>query len=93
MNVRNLMLAVSTLAILTPATAQQAPTASYSQNWHFVVVTDPDRRAALGEIWRAQEEILRADPAVSVIRQTVIEVSPAWRGVYLGPVLATFAIQ
>jgi len=28
MNVRNLMLAVSTLAILTPATAQQAPTAS-----------------------------------------------------------------
>jgi nitroreductase len=34
------------------ALAQQAPTASYSQNWHFVVVTDPERRAALGEIWR-----------------------------------------
>ena len=32
--------------------AQQAPTASYAQNWHFVVVTDPDRRAALGELWR-----------------------------------------
>jgi len=32
--------------------AQQAPTASYSQNWHFVVVTDADRRAALGELWR-----------------------------------------
>jgi nitroreductase len=28
--------------------AQQAPTASYAQNWHFVVVTDPERRAALG---------------------------------------------
>jgi hypothetical protein len=26
--------------------AQQAPTASYAQNWHFVVVTDPQRRAA-----------------------------------------------
>jgi nitroreductase len=33
--------------------AQQAPTASYAQNWHFVVVTDPERRAALGELWRA----------------------------------------
>ena len=32
--------------------AQQAPTASYSQNWHFVVVTDADKRAAIGEIWR-----------------------------------------
>jgi nitroreductase len=33
--------------------AQQAPTASYSQNWHFVVVTDPAKRAALGELWRS----------------------------------------
>ena len=32
--------------------AQQAPTASYSQNWHFVVVTDAERRAALAELWR-----------------------------------------
>jgi nitroreductase len=32
--------------------AQQAPTASYSQNWHFVVVTDAAKRAALGELWR-----------------------------------------
>jgi len=34
------------------ALAQQAPTASYSQNWHFVAVTDAEKRAALGEIWR-----------------------------------------
>lgn len=32
--------------------AQQAPTASYSQNWHFVVVTDAERRAALADLWR-----------------------------------------
>src|SRR5438034_35885 len=32
--------------------AQQAPTASYSQNWHFVVVQDADKRKALAEIWR-----------------------------------------
>jgi nitroreductase len=33
--------------------AQQAPTASYSQNWHFVVVTDPEKRRAIGELWRS----------------------------------------
>jgi nitroreductase len=32
--------------------AQQAPTASYSQGWHFVVVTDPGKRAALADLWR-----------------------------------------
>lgn len=32
--------------------AQQAPTAGYRQDWHFVVVTDSSRRAALGELWR-----------------------------------------
>src|ERR1700693_453436 len=32
--------------------AQQAPTAGYSQKWHFVVVTDAEKRAALGEVWR-----------------------------------------
>jgi nitroreductase len=36
--------------------AQQAPTASYSQNWHFVVVTDAEKRAALGELWRSVAE-------------------------------------
>ena len=32
--------------------AQQAPTGSYAQNWHFVVVTDPDLRAGLADLWR-----------------------------------------
>jgi nitroreductase len=32
------------------AIAQQAPTASNMQNWHFVVVTDPVKRAALAAI-------------------------------------------
>jgi nitroreductase len=36
--------------------AQQAPTASFAQNWHFVVVTDAGRRAALGELWRPVAE-------------------------------------
>ena len=32
--------------------AQQAPAAGYREDWHFVVVTDPEKRAALGELWR-----------------------------------------
>jgi nitroreductase len=32
--------------------AVQAPTASNEQNWRWVVVTDPDRRAALAELYR-----------------------------------------
>lgn len=34
------------------AIAQQAPTGSNSQGWHFVVVTDPEKRAALAAIYR-----------------------------------------
>lgn len=32
--------------------AQQAPTGSNRQGWHFVVVTDPARRAALADLYR-----------------------------------------
>jgi nitroreductase len=34
------------------ALAQQAPTAGYSQTWQFVIVTDPEKKAAIGELWR-----------------------------------------
>lgn len=33
--------------------AVQAPTGRNRQRWHFVIVTDPARRAALTEVWRA----------------------------------------
>jgi nitroreductase len=36
--------------------AQQAPSGSNIQNWHFVVVTDPATRAALGEYVRRGAE-------------------------------------
>ena len=32
--------------------AQQAPTAGYAEDWHFVVVTDPDKKAGLADLWR-----------------------------------------
>src|SRR3954453_13657055 len=31
--------------------AQQAPSASNRQHWHFLVVTDPAKRRALGELY------------------------------------------
>ena len=34
------------------ALAQQAPTAGYSQTWQFVIVTDAEKKAAIGELWR-----------------------------------------
>jgi nitroreductase len=33
--------------------AMQAPTASNEQDWRWVVVTDPDKRAAIAEIYRS----------------------------------------
>ena len=36
--------------------AQQAPTAGLAQNWHFVVVTEGEKRARLGELWRRSGE-------------------------------------
>jgi nitroreductase len=44
------------------ALAQQAPTQSDSQSFHFVVVTDPDRRVLLGDLFRRGYEIYRTLP-------------------------------
>jgi nitroreductase len=45
--------------------AQQAPTASYRQDWHFVAVTDAAKRAALAELWReAAAAYMRRPPRV-----------------------------
>ena len=47
------------------ALAQQAPTGSYKQDWHFLVVTDPDLRAGLAELWRKGGEKYLAAAGVS----------------------------
>jgi len=36
--------------------ALQAPSGSNAQGWHFLVVTDPERRAAIGEYYRLAVE-------------------------------------
>jgi nitroreductase len=55
------------------ALAQQAPSGSNSQGWHFVVVTDPAKRAALAEIyrvgWRAYIGAISAQQAGDPARQ------------------------
>jgi nitroreductase len=40
--------------------AVQAPTAVYSQTWHFIVMTDATQRAAVAEIYRRAGEGLRS---------------------------------
>src|SRR5262245_25557020 len=46
--------------------AQQAPTGSIWQNWHFVVVTDPHQRAALAELYRRGFAIYRTLPIAAL---------------------------
>jgi nitroreductase len=43
--------------------ATQAPTGSNRQNWHFVVVTDPSTRAALGDIYRRGGQLVQSEVA------------------------------
>jgi nitroreductase len=49
--------------------AQQAPTASNMQNWHFVVVTDNIKKAALAELFRmGWETYIKLPTAVNNIK-------------------------
>ncbi len=42
--------------------AQQAPTGSNTQGWHFMVVTDPDRKEALGDLYAKAFNAYRTSP-------------------------------
>jgi nitroreductase len=42
--------------------ATQAPTGGNAQGWHFVVVTDADKRAKLAELYRTGWETFYGDP-------------------------------
>jgi nitroreductase len=46
------------------AIAQQASTRSNMQDWHFVVVTDSEKKAALAELYRKVEEAYLKLPTV-----------------------------
>ena len=64
--------------------AQHAPSSSNMQNFHFVVVTDAAKRAALGDLYRQGHEIYKTlpvavhnleygDPAQKASRDRIIE--------------------
>jgi nitroreductase len=42
--------------------AQQAPTGSNMQGWHFVVVTDEAKRRAVADVYRRAFEVYRSSP-------------------------------
>jgi len=46
--------------------AAQAPTGSNAQGWHFVVVTDPAKRAALADMYRAGFAAFYGDPEAAI---------------------------
>lgn len=46
--------------------AAQAPTGSNAQGWHYVVVTDPDKRRQLGEWYRDGFDMFYGDPEARV---------------------------
>lgn len=46
--------------------AAQAPTGGNAQGWHFVVVTDPNKRRQLGEWYRQGFELMYSDPEATV---------------------------
>lgn len=46
--------------------ALQAPTGGNAQGWGFIVVTDPDVRARLGELYKAGFQMMYGDPEAAV---------------------------
>ena len=76
--------------------ALQAPTGSNRQGWEWIVVTDPEKRAAIGEYYRRAVEAYLPTPesidklfAADADRAAVqhrISASSAWLGEHLGEV-------
>jgi nitroreductase len=76
--------------------ALQAPSGSNRQSWHWVVVTDPDKRAAIGAIYRTAVEayldstgaagkLFADDPTRAPVQRRVAD-SVAYLGEHMGEV-------
>lgn len=85
--------------------ALQAPSGSNSQRWQFVVVTDPIKRAALGELYARAFEIYETqpnrasnlhadDPVLAPVQQRVMD-SAEYLAAHMGqmPVLVIPCVQ
>jgi nitroreductase len=51
--------------------AMQAPTASNSQNWHFVIVTEAARKAAIAELYRKAYRAYMGKAALGAVKAAV----------------------
>jgi nitroreductase len=49
--------------------ALQAPTGSNAQHWHFIVVTDPEKRQALGDIYMRAWTIYRQNADATIAKR------------------------
>lgn len=77
--------------------AVQAPSGSNGQTWHWLVITDPDKRAAIGEYYRQSlqkyladrdaAETTADDPRRTTVQQRVRN-SSAYLGEHMGDVPA-----
>ena len=74
--------------------ALQAPTASNSQNWHFVIVTDFDKKQKIAELYRrawdtyltmpvAAPKLHQGDPVLGPVRRLL----PANLGFDISPII------
>ncbi len=85
--------------------ALQAPSGSNSQGWHWLVITDADKRRAIGEIYRDITRVylasgdsadkLYADNPQRAQVQNRVSSSAAWLGEHMGqvPVMVIACIQ
>ena len=75
--------------------AIQAPSGSNSQPWHWIVITDPDLRAQVGDYYRRSTERYLAAKAPADEAQRRIRDSAAYLGEHMGevPVLVLGCIE
>ena len=85
--------------------ALQAPTGGNVQGWHWLVVTEPTRRAAIGEVYRVCFERyerspsfagkIHADDPVRAANQRKVGASASWLAQHVGevPVLVVPCLQ
>jgi nitroreductase len=66
--------------------AQQAPTASNAQRWHFVIVTEAEPRAALADLWRRGCDAYRARGSGGANERIVASVAHLYEHLHEVPV-------
>ncbi|OBI22495.1 hypothetical protein A5712_12730 [Mycobacterium sp. E2327] len=59
--------------------AVQAPTSANVQNWSFIVVTDPEQRRAIADVYRRTWDLIVASPFACTDRKVGSLTQAGWR--------------